>query len=228
MTEAHPLMARELWEWLGFSYASIDIDGSPGAIPLDLNYDDAPAAMRGKFNIVTNYGTTEHICNQLNAFKVIHDLCAPDGIMIHNLPAQGMMNHGLVNYNPKFFWMLARSNGYKWLHADLWISTISSPLPGDVVQNMSSFPTAFAGRADSFRINDGSIQIALRKQLDLSFVAPLDAPEGAAVNGDVASRYWTVFDRERFNRIIEQGITKRMRITALARRALSKLRWLLR
>src|SRR5580704_16934558 len=29
--------ARELWMWLGCSYASIDIDGSPGAIPLDLN-----------------------------------------------------------------------------------------------------------------------------------------------------------------------------------------------
>src|SRR5690242_10168804 len=29
--------ARELWKWLGCSYSAIDIDGSPGAIPLDLN-----------------------------------------------------------------------------------------------------------------------------------------------------------------------------------------------
>jgi hypothetical protein len=36
--------------------------------------------------------------------------------MIHNVPTQGLFMHGLVNYNPKFFWMLARSNGYKWLH----------------------------------------------------------------------------------------------------------------
>ena len=31
--------ARDFWTWLGFDYASIDIDGSPGSIPLDLNYD---------------------------------------------------------------------------------------------------------------------------------------------------------------------------------------------
>src|SRR6266478_2288989 len=30
--------ARDLWQWLGFKYASIDVDGSPGAIPLDLNF----------------------------------------------------------------------------------------------------------------------------------------------------------------------------------------------
>src|SRR5712691_4666411 len=36
-------LARDFWLWLGFDYASIDIDGSPGSIPLDLNYDDVPA-----------------------------------------------------------------------------------------------------------------------------------------------------------------------------------------
>jgi hypothetical protein len=34
--------ARLIWQWLGVEYAAIDIDGSPGAIPLDLNYDDIP------------------------------------------------------------------------------------------------------------------------------------------------------------------------------------------
>src|SRR5205085_2282669 len=108
-------MARDFWLWLRFDYAAIDIDDSPGSIPLDLNYDNAPPKEVGRYNLVTNFGTTEHIANQLNAFKVIHELTAPGGVMIHHLPAQGMFNHGLVNYNPKFFWMLARSNGYKFL-----------------------------------------------------------------------------------------------------------------
>jgi hypothetical protein len=60
-------LARHFWEWLGFSYASIDIDGSPGSVPLDLNYDDVPEGIRGKFMLVTNFGTTEHVANQLNA-----------------------------------------------------------------------------------------------------------------------------------------------------------------
>src|SRR5262245_31776105 len=53
-------LAREFWEWLGLSYNSIDVDGSPGSIPLDLNYDSVPDDMFGKFALVTNYGTTEH------------------------------------------------------------------------------------------------------------------------------------------------------------------------
>src|SRR5438067_5314128 len=36
--------AREFWNWLGFQYAAIDIDGSAGSIRLDLNFDDAPTA----------------------------------------------------------------------------------------------------------------------------------------------------------------------------------------
>src|SRR6266511_2933646 len=101
--------SRDFWQWLGFTYASIDIDGSPGSIPLDLNFDDIQQEARSAFALVTNFGTTEHIANQRNAFKVIHVLAELGGVMIRHLPAQGYMNHGLVNYNPKFFWMLARS-----------------------------------------------------------------------------------------------------------------------
>ena len=89
--------------------------------------DQVPEGCRGKYRLVTNYGTTEHVANQLNAFKIIHDLTAVGGLMVHSVPAQGMFCHGLVNYNPKFFWMLARSNGYKWLltkdlrvHSSTW------------------------------------------------------------------------------------------------------------
>jgi hypothetical protein len=75
---------------------------------LDLNFDGngIPTEHKGKYSLVTNFGTTEHVTNQLNAFKVIHDLTMPNGVMIHEVPAQGMFNHGLVNYNPKFFWVV--------------------------------------------------------------------------------------------------------------------------
>src|SRR5579862_2957680 len=96
--------ARSFWASLGFEYSAIDVDGSPDSVPLDLNFDEAPAALKSKYDLITNLGTTEHICNQLNAFKVIHDLAAPGAVMIHHLPAGGAPNHGLVNYNPKFFW----------------------------------------------------------------------------------------------------------------------------
>src|SRR5580692_573975 len=132
LSESAPL-ARQFWEWLGFQYASIDIDGSPNSIPLDLNYDTLPDWAQKKFDVVTNFGTTEHIANQLNAFRVIHDLTAPGGIMIHVVPAQGMFNHGLINYNLKFFWMLSRSNGYGWLDMDFRTGHIPSSVSPDLV-----------------------------------------------------------------------------------------------
>ena len=82
-------LAREFWTWLGLSYASIDIDGSPGSIPLDLNYDEVPAAFVGQYDVVTNFGTTEHVANQLQSFKIIHDLATPGALMLHVLPASG-------------------------------------------------------------------------------------------------------------------------------------------
>ena len=54
--------ARELYEWLGFRYSAIDIDGSQGSIPLDLNCDDVPAHERGKFCTLA----------KRNGYKLVH------------------------------------------------------------------------------------------------------------------------------------------------------------
>lgn len=50
-------MGKDFWLWLGFDYSSIEIDGSPGSIPLDLNYDNVPAGAQGEYE-VTSFGTT--------------------------------------------------------------------------------------------------------------------------------------------------------------------------
>ena len=121
--------ARPFWSWLGFDYAAIDIDGSPGSIALDLNFDRVPSEAAGKYALVTNFGTTEHVANQLNAFNVIHDLVAPKGLMVHRLPMQGMLNHGVINYNPKFFWILAHANAYRMIYMNV-------SAPGTAAQSM--------------------------------------------------------------------------------------------
>ena len=132
-------LAREFWTWLGLNYASIDIDGSPGSIPLDLNYDEVPAELVGRYDIVTNFGTTEHVANQLQSFKIIHDLAAAGAIMLHVLPASGTPNHGLVSYNPKFFWMLGRSNGYKIAFMTMGQSDRDAGLPDDLVEFLALY-----------------------------------------------------------------------------------------
>ena len=191
--ETAPL-ARLFWEWLGFRYASIDIDGSPNSIPLDLNYDTLPDSARNKFDVVTNFGTTEHIANQLNAFKIIHDLTALGGIMIHVVPAQGLVNHGLLKYNPNWFWMLARSNDYRWLDFDYASHGHITDLPDNVIEAIVPHRPDIAERKAQYKVVDGGLRVTFQKVRDIEFIPPLDVNTGTkTTNAALIERYWTVF-----------------------------------
>jgi hypothetical protein len=193
LSETAPL-ARQFWEWLGFQYASIDINGSPNSIPLDLNYDILPDWARKKFDVVTNFGTTEHIANQLNAFKIIHDLTAPGGIMIHAVPAQGLVNHGLLKYNPKWFWMLARSNDYRWLDFNYSSRGHITDLPDNVVEAIAPHWPDIAERKAQYKVVDGGLLATFQKVRDIEFIPPLDVDTGTkTTNPALIERYWTIF-----------------------------------
>jgi hypothetical protein len=198
--------ARLFWSWLGFEYAAIDIDGSPGSIPLDLNYDSIPPLTIGKYHIVTNLGTTEHVANQLNAFKIIHDLTAINGIMIHQLPAQGMFNHGLVNYNFKFFWMLARSNDYQFIYSNYHQGS-PYELPSNIVDFIASLNSNLRPSHLYYTGADSSITVVMKKTLNIPFVPPLDVATGTTTNFEtLRQRYWTVFNPDELRRVRrEQG-----------------------
>jgi len=105
--------AAELFRRVGYEYAAIDYANFPGIVRLDLNEQSLPSDMRGKFNIVLNCGTSEHIMNQKNVFAVIHDACAVGGAMYHGVPGWGDFEHGIINYTPKFFYALAEANKYE-------------------------------------------------------------------------------------------------------------------
>jgi SAM-dependent methyltransferase len=90
-------------------YAAVDLHGTSHALAYDLN---EPLPMDEQFDIVTNFGTTEHVFNQYQAFKSIHERVKPGGYMMHSLPNQGCFDHGFFNYHPTFFYDLAQANGY--------------------------------------------------------------------------------------------------------------------
>jgi SAM-dependent methyltransferase len=147
-----------------------------------------------KFDVVTNFGTTEHIANQLNAFKIIHDLTAPGGIMIHAVPAQGLVNHGLLKYNPKWFWMLARSNDYRWLDFDYASRGHIADLPDNVVEAIAAYRPDIAERKARYKMVDGGLRAAFQKVRDIEFIPPLDVDTGTkTTNAALIERYWTVF-----------------------------------
>lgn len=165
--------SRALWEALGFKYSALDFDGHRDSIAIDLNRDLVPSNLKGAFDLAVNTGTTEHVANQDNAFRVIHDLIRPGGIQVHELPAQGMMTHGLFNYNLKFFWHLCRENDYEVIYLKI-CSHEAAPIPDDIFASNIRFG---GGQYVSItEIPNFTIRAALRKTSDAAFVTPLDIP----------------------------------------------------
>jgi hypothetical protein len=184
--------AEVFYRSLGFDYSCVDIDNNPSSISLDLNFDTAPTSLTGKFNLVTNFGTTEHVVNQLNAFKLIHDLAAPGAIMLHELPVLDQLNHGFFGYQPKFFYRLARCNEYSTLILDFSWSDVEYGLPDDMRYAL----------AESVDIKDrprygnapSAVTAVLCKTRDAPFVPPIDVPYGSeAPNLQMKQRYGNAF-----------------------------------
>lgn len=158
-----------IFEFFGFRYTSIDAYKVAGGITLDLNFDQAPPHLFGQGDIVQNFGTTEHVCNQYNCFKLIHDVTKPGGFMWHAVPMSDYYTHGFFKYDAKFFLTLATANKYEirklnFSHGPGW-HKIPEYLFDNGLPQIESMNT--------------SINIMLRKTVDAPFVVPLDLDDAA-------------------------------------------------
>ncbi len=103
----------------GFQYAAFDVFSGGATRVFDLNVDSLGWRDRGRYDVVTNCGTSEHVANQFNIFKVAHDALKVGGVMLNFVPFYGQVDHGLVNYHPKFFTNLIANNAYELLYFGL-------------------------------------------------------------------------------------------------------------
>jgi hypothetical protein len=165
--------SRSFWTSLGFEYAALDFDGHRNSVAIDLNRDLVPEAIKNTFDLVVNTGTTEHIANQDNCFRVIHDLARKGGVMYHELCA-GMSDHGLINYNPRFFWKLRDANDYEVLSMSL-VSSGTIPVPEHIIENNIRY--GGGNHLDLTSLPDITIRVSFRKRNRQLFGSPLDLPD---------------------------------------------------
>ena len=91
---------------------SIDLNAQDDSIPHDLD-TPIPADLESRFDLVTNYGTGEHVNNQYMFFKNMHDTCREGGIMIHQLNHEGFIpDHGRYYYSTKTVFRIAKLCAY--------------------------------------------------------------------------------------------------------------------
>lgn len=188
---------RDLYTLMGLEYNSIDTDGKFDALPIDLNFDDVPEPHRNKYDFVTNFGTSEHVANQLNCFKVVHDLTKLGGYMFHEVPFTGCVNHGLFTYTPKFFWMLCKSNFYEYTHMYLHCDAPREFLHPHIIPMAS-----FCFTEETFSHQDSLVCCLMKKVVDIPFVPPLDGDLGAAPR-EVLKRYWTLTEKNAYKKAIK-------------------------
>jgi hypothetical protein len=130
-----PVYFFEFATLCGLDYLAYDIFPGEKIKIFDLNRDSVPEHHRGRFDCVFNFGTTEHVFNQFNAFKVIHDLTRVGGHMFHQVPTAGYINHGYWVYSPRVFLELAQANNYE--VSAFWIT---GPQGTSLIENEARAP----------------------------------------------------------------------------------------
>lgn len=95
----------------GGNYRSIDLTDPRADYALDLNLPLPPDV--GSYDVVTNFGTTEHVFNIGQAFANIHKLLKVGGVQLHAIPSYGYIDHGFYNIHPCAYLDMARANEYE-------------------------------------------------------------------------------------------------------------------
>ena len=191
---------QALYTALGFNYSCTDVDPQFNSIPLDLNFDEVPAAHRGKYDFVTNHGTSEHILNQYNVFKAIHDFTRVNGYMLHAVPFTVHVDHGFFNYQPNFFEALAKYNSYE--VSGIWVGPdwqIASFIPWE--------PKLL----DFLVLNSKTTHLLvalLRKKFDTPFQVPFQGVYENVTPDEIMQRYNIVVDGDLYDAKQLRYITK--------------------
>ena len=161
---------HEIWHRCGLDYISYDVVEAPRSRVFDLNFHDVPPEDKQSALFVTNIGTTEHVANQLNAFRTVHDLLKVGGVAIHSVPFTGMFNHSLFNYHPKFFFSLIINNRYRLRHVEFRGPELhAAGDPGNTIFDGDYLPDSFVPPVDFARGYFGDIPTG-----DLSVLVGVD------------------------------------------------------
>ena len=106
--------AKRLFEVLGVEHVSIDWNGKDGALQYDLGQPIPDAELLGSFDLLTNFGTAEHVDNQFDCWKNVHDLLRVGGIALHLAPLTGHpTSHCEFYYDEAFFRRFAELADYE-------------------------------------------------------------------------------------------------------------------
>ena len=103
--------ASTFYESKGIEYKCVDLNGENNALKIDL---EKSQTIKETFDLVTDFGTGEHVRNAYNLLKIIHDSVKLNGIVIRQNPKTGnWAGHGFWYTTQELYQKLAYLNGYE-------------------------------------------------------------------------------------------------------------------
>lgn len=107
--------AKLVFEAMGVEHTSFDLNGEDGAKSWDLSMIWLYPSVHNLFDVVTNFGTSEHVTKSQHAcWQNIDYLCKPGGLMIHSIPEVGSWpRHGRWHYTLERVVRLASACEYR-------------------------------------------------------------------------------------------------------------------
>lgn len=85
----------------------------------DLNFP-VPKELHGKYDLVFDGGTLEHVYDVKQVMNNIHAMLKPNGIVIHSSPSHNHVDHGYYMFSPIFFSDYYHANNYQTLNSYLF------------------------------------------------------------------------------------------------------------
>ena len=119
---------------LGYEVTSIDVIPEGYAVIKDLRVPSHFEEWPEYFDVLTNFGTIEHVSptkNHYDVWKICHDIVRPGGYYYHVMPDSEILKtnglwwgHCNHYYNKEFFELLAKENNYTILGIEYEIANI--------------------------------------------------------------------------------------------------------
>ena len=162
-------------------YACIDMNGEWGAVPHDLNAPLEDKSLYNKFDVVTDHGCNEHVFNVVEAYRTLHRLCKPGGLMVI---CQGVFGgNGYFLFDLSFFEGVAAANNLKILFAGYLLTLKTLTKAGSANQYFIPAQRDLLETVDLSKIGSISICYVLQKQSDEDFRMPYQDTYMARVYG---------------------------------------------
>jgi hypothetical protein len=168
---------------------AIDFNGSPAALRIDLNCGPHDKGQKfclelcDQFDLVYNHGTAEHIFNIAQVFRTMHDRCINGGLMIHEAPFTGWIDHGFYCLHPTLFYDLAAVNCY-----EIVLAAIESIDSKTIIRLEGRDHVGDLAR-DGKLPNNAMLYVVYRKRGDMAFRVPMQGYYGGQLS-ERGNRAW--------------------------------------